>query len=349
MAMVEPLRSANIRISKHQLVFAVLGLVLILFAVAEIVYGPVRLTLSDIYAALMGSAEPLPSAIVTQIRAPRMVLGLGIGLSLALCGAVLQGLLRNPLADPGLIGISGGASAAVVVVIVLGDLFLGDLPPSVRPYVLPLAAFLGALLVTILILGLSHKNGEMSVGRLILVGVAINSIAGAGIGFLTYISDDTQLRDLTFWSMGSLAKSGWLAVSISVTAMLTATLYLFKYTRALDLFQLGERAAFHSGLDVMRIKFTACAICAVAVGAGVSIAGPIGFIGLVAPHIARMLVGASHKLLLPASALVGASLLLGADLIVRNVAPPQELPIGLATSLIGGPFFLFLLLRARKI
>jgi iron complex transport system permease protein len=278
-----------------------------------------------------------------------MVLGMGIGLSLALCGAVLQGLLRNPLADPGLIGVSGGASAAVVVVIVLGDLFIGDIPPPARPYVLPIAAFFGALLVTGLILGLSQKNGEMSVGRLILVGVAINSIAGAGIGFLTYISDDTQLRDLTFWSMGSLAKSGWLSVSISVTAMLVATAYLFKYTRALDLFQLGERAAFHSGLDVMKIKFTACGICAVAVGAGVSIAGPIGFIGLVAPHIARMLVGASHRLLLPASALIGGALLLGADLIVRNVAPPQELPIGLATSLIGGPFFLFLLLRERKL
>ncbi|WGI23563.1 iron ABC transporter permease [Amylibacter sp. IMCC11727] len=347
--MVEPAVAHRGAISGVHLKFAVLLALLVSVALAEIAFGPVRLTLGDIARAMTGNADPMPTAIITQIRTPRMVLGLGIGLSLAMCGAVLQGLLRNPLADPGLIGISGGASAAVVVVIVLGDLFIGDIPPPVRPYVLPIAAFLGALLVTGLILGLSQKNGEMSVGRLILVGVAINSIAGAGIGFLTYISDDTQLRDLTFWSMGSLAKSGWLAVLISVAAMLAATLYLYKFTRALDLFQLGERAAFHSGLDVMKIKFTVCTICAVAVGAGVSIAGPIGFIGLVAPHIARMLVGASHRVLLPASALVGGALLLGADLIVRTVAPPQELPIGLATSLIGGPFFLFLLLRERKI
>ncbi|WP_216635934.1 FecCD family ABC transporter permease [Neptunicoccus sediminis] len=335
--------------NRQQSIFAGLVSAVFIIALAEIALGPVSLTLSQIVEAVSGKADPMPTAIVTQIRAPRLVLGLGIGLSLAICGAVLQGLLRNPLADPGLIGISGGASAAVVVVIVLGDLVIGEIPATLRPYLLPVAAFCGALLVTALILGLSRKDGEMSVGRLILVGVAVNSIAGAGIGFLTYISTDTQLRDLTFWSMGSLAKSGWPAVLVSVVIMGGSSLALLRFTRALDLFQLGERAAFHSGLDVMRIKFAACGICALAVGAGVSIAGPIGFIGLVAPHIARMLVGGAHRVLLPASALTGAVLLLGADLLVRNVAPPQELPIGLATSLIGGPFFLYLLLRTGKL
>lgn len=349
MALAETSQHSSRTWTKKQAIFCGLFFAVVAIALAEIAIGPVPLSLSQIYQTLMGQADPMPTAIITQIRAPRMVLGLGIGLSLAICGGVLQGLLRNPLADPGLIGISGGASAAVVVVIVLGDLFLGDIPAALRPYILPVAAFCGALLVTALILGLSKKDGEMSVGRLILVGVAINSIAGAGIGFLTYISTDTQLRDLTFWSMGSLAKSGWLAVVISVAIMTLSSLALLRFTRALDLFQLGERAAFHSGLNVTKIKFTACGICAMAVGAGVSIAGPIGFIGLVAPHIARMLVGGSHRYLLPASALVGGVLLLGADLIVRNIAPPQELPIGLATSLIGGPFFLFLLLRSRKI
>lgn len=349
MALAEPFFGWGGRVKTHHIVFMLLTLAVLMLALAEILIGPVRLSVRDVSIAIFGQADPLSSAIVTQIRAPRMVLGLGVGVSLAMCGAVLQGLLRNPLADPGLIGISGGASAAVVVVIVLGDLFLGDIPATVRPYVLPIVAFLGALLVTALILGLSQKDGHMSVGRLILVGVAINSIAGAGIGFLTYISDDTQLRDLTFWSMGSLAKSGWVAVGISVSIMLIATVSLLRFARALDLFQLGERAAFHSGLNVKRIKLVACAICAVAVGAGVSVAGPIGFIGLVAPHIARMMVGASHKVLLPAAALVGGALLLSADLIVRNVVPPQELPIGLATSMIGGPFFLYLLLRARAL
>ena len=349
MELAAPRSGKQIKLRRRPLVFICLCAALFVIGLAELIYGPVDLPISQIWQALWGQAEPMPSAIVTQIRAPRMVLGMGIGLSLAICGAVLQGLLRNPLADPGLIGISGGASVAVVIVIVLGDILFSDFPMAIRPYILPVAAFLGALLVTALILILSHQRGEMSVTRLILVGVAINSIAGAGIGFLTYISSDQQLRDLTFWSMGSLAKSGWLSVWISVTLMGLSCLYLRRFQRALDLFQIGERAAFHSGLDVDRIKFRACAACAVAVGAGVSVAGPIGFIGLVAPHMARMLVGPTHRYMVPASALIGGVLLLGADLVVRNIIPPQELPIGLATSLIGGPFFLFLLIRTGRI
>ncbi len=337
------------KLRRHPFVFFCLIAVLFAISFAELIYGPVQLSLSQVWQALMGQSEPMPSAIITQIRAPRLVLGMGIGLSLALCGAVMQGLLRNPLADPGLIGISGGASAAVVIVIVLGDILFVNIPMEVRLYILPIAAFLGALLVTSLILMLSRQQGEMSVARLILVGVAINSIAGAGIGFLTYISSDQQLRDLTFWSMGSLAKAGWFSVLIALGLMSVSSVYLMFYKRSLDLFQIGERAAYHSGLNVDRIKFTACAACAVAVGAGVSVAGPIGFIGLVAPHMARILVGPAHRYVLPASALIGGILLLGADLIVRNIMPPQELPIGLATSLIGGPFFLFLLIRSGRL
>jgi iron complex transport system permease protein len=349
MAVIEIIPTLNLGWSKKQIVLIGLFILLICVMIAEMAFGPVNLSISQIYYALAGQADPMPQTIVTQIRAPRMILGAGVGISLALCGAVLQGLLRNPLADPGLIGISGGASAAVVIVIVLGNYFVGAVPMFLRPYLLPIAAFLGALLVTFLILWLSTKDGKMSVPRLILVGVAINSVAGAGIGFLTYISTDTQLRDLSLWSMGSLAKSNWTSVSISVSVMFVSSLALFRYIHALDLFQLGERAAFHSGVNVTRIKFSACTICAVAVGAGVSIAGPIGFIGLVAPHIARMMVGASHRYLLLASGLVGGVILLTADLIVRNIAPPQEVPIGLATAIIGGPFFLYLLLNGKRI
>jgi len=338
-----------LKLRRRPLVFICLFAALFTIGLAELIYGPVRLSIPQIWQALTGQAEPMPSAIVTQIRAPRLVLGMGIGLSLAICGAVMQGLLRNPLADPGLIGISGGASAAVVVVIVLGDVLFAGVPMELRLYILPIAAFMGALIVTFLILILSRQHGEMSVGRLILVGVAINSISGAGIGFLTYISNDQELRDLTFWSMGSLAKAGWVPVLIAISLMGLSCIYLLRFQRSLDLFQVGERAAYHSGLDVDRVKFMACGACAVAVGAGVSVAGPIGFIGLVAPHMARMLIGSAHKYVLPASALIGGVLLLGADLIVRNIMPPQELPIGLATSLIGGPFFLFLLIRSGRL
>jgi iron complex transport system permease protein len=179
---------------------------------------------------------------------------------------------------------------------------------------------------------------------LILAGVAVNAIAGAGIGVLVYLSDDTQLRDLTFWSMGSLGAAAWLPAMLAASCILAAALGLSRMARALDLLQLGERAAFHAGLDVERAKHRAALWSALAVGAGTAVTGPIGFVGLVAPHLARLVVGPGHRLAAPAAALLGAALLLGADLGVRLAVPPAEPPIGLATSLIGGPFFLWLLL-----
>ncbi|MEO1026137.1 MAG: iron ABC transporter permease, partial [Pseudomonadota bacterium] len=259
------------------------------------------------------------------------------------------GLLRNPLADPGLIGITAGASLAVVFVIVLGDLFVGALPAFILPAVHPVAAFLGGVAVTFIVLLTANLGGRFSVGRLILVGVAITAIASALIGIMIYMSTDQQLRELTFWTMGSLAKSNWNTVLVACVIMVGSSLLLLRYRRELDLFQLGERAAFHAGVDVSRVKFRICALVAVAVGAGVSVAGPIGFIGLVAPHMTRLFVRASHWVVLPVSALVGANILIFADLFVRNATPPAEIPIGIATAILGGPFFLWLLLRNARL
>lgn len=311
--------------------------------------GPVNLTFEQILASFFGQGTAVTDTILFDIRAPRMVLGAIVGASLAISGASLQGLLRNPLADPGLIGITAGASLAVVFVIVLGDTFIDNLPQMLRAAVLPVAAFLGGIAVTIIVLMSARVGGQFSVARLILVGVAITAIAGAVIGVLVYMSNDQQLRELTFWTMGSLAKSNWNTVLIACVIMVVASLWLLRFRRELDLFQLGERAAFHAGVDVTRVKFQICALVAVAVGAGVSVAGPIGFVGLVAPHMTRLFIRSSHWVVLPISALVGANILLFADLFVRNAIPPSELPIGIATSILGGPFFLWLLMRNKRL
>jgi len=288
-------------------------------------------------------------AILFNIRAPRMMLGLISGATLAIAGASLQGLLRNPLADPGLIGITAGASLAVVFVIVLGDFFVSQLPSFILAFLYPIFAFAGGVTATFIVLKAASSGSHFSVGKLLLVGVAITAIANALIGVLTYISSDQQLRELTFWTMGSLAKSNWGTVSVSCLIMIAASVALLRFRRDLDLFQLGERAAFHSGIHVTQVKFQICALVAIGVGAGVAVAGPIGFVGLIAPHITRLFIRASYLVVLPVSALVGANIMLFSDLFVRNAISPAEIPIGIATAMLGGPFFLWLLLRSRRI
>ncbi|MEO1424049.1 MAG: iron ABC transporter permease [Pseudomonadota bacterium] len=310
--------------------------------------GPVTIPVADILAALGGTGDAVHEAIIGQIRGPRVALGVAVGVALALSGAALQGLLRNPLADPGLIGVTGGASVGAVTVIVLGDVLFAGVPDGLRPWLLPVAAFVGAFVVTGFVFLLSRRAGETSMATLILAGVAVNAIAGAFIGAMVFISDDQQLRDLTFWSLGSLGAAGWTLVGIALTASLGSALLLVRMYRALDLFQLGERAAFHAGLDTERIKLQAGVLSALAVGAATAAAGPIGFIGLVAPHMARLMLGAGHRMMLPGAALIGVILILSADLCVRLAVPPAEPPIGLATSLIGGPFFLWLLLSRMR-
>ncbi len=329
--------------------FIIMGLVVLSAGLAELVIGPVPLSLTEVWSALTGSGDAASTAIVAQIRAPRLLLAAAVGTGLALSGCALQGVLRNPLADPGLIGVTGGASVGAVVAIVLGGTLVTELPHFLRPYLLPVAAFIGAALITSFVFGVSRRSGTTSVATLILAGVAVNAIAAAIIGAMVYISDDRQLRDLTFWTMGSLGGANWTLTFVTLTIVAFAAYLLSQMGRDLDQFQLGERAAFHAGLDVEKAKRKAAFLTAVAVGGATAAAGPIGFIGLVAPHMARLIMGPAHKLVLPASALLGTALILCADLVVRNIVPPAEPPIGLATSLIGGPFFLWLLLTRMKV
>jgi iron complex transport system permease protein len=329
---------------------AILGfaLAVLALAVAGIALGPVSLGIGEVASALAGRGEPMAQAIVAQIRAPRVALAAAVGAGLALSGTTLQGVLRNPLADPGLIGVTAGGSLGAVAVIVLGGAVMGAVPAGLRPWLMPAAAFAGASAATALVFGLARRGGATHAATLILAGVAVNAIAGAVVGLMVYVSDDQQLRDLTFWTMGGLGGADWQAAALAAVCIAAAAAGLLRLARALDLLQLGERAAWHAGLEVERVKREAGLWSALAVGAGTAVAGPIAFIGLVAPHIARLCVGPSHRLVAPAAALVGAALLLGADLAVRLVVPPAEPPVGLATSLIGGPFFLWLLLTRMR-
>ncbi|MEM7547779.1 MAG: iron ABC transporter permease [Pseudomonadota bacterium] len=322
--------------------------------IASLVYGPVRISLSDLWAAATGASSEPASTILTQLRMPRVVLALLVGGSLALSGAALQGVLRNPLADPGLIGIAAGAGVGAVGFIVLGDALLtlsghSAIMQILQPYLLSIFAFLGAAIATFFVFYIARGPNGISVTMLILAGVAVSAVAGAFIGAMVYISDDRQLRDLTFWSMGSLGDAQWTRLVPVAVFALPAWFILAGTARPLDLFQLGERAAFHAGINTNYVKFKIGAASALAVGAVTAVAGPIGFIGLVAPHLSRMLIGPRHAFILPGAVLIGAALTLFSDLAVRTIAPPAEPPIGLATSMIGGPFFLWLIAaRARS-
>jgi iron complex transport system permease protein len=280
-------------------------------------------------------------AVLWSIRLPRVLLGVLVGAGLATAGAALQGVFRNPLADPGLIGVSSGASLGAVAAIVLGLTVAGSAT-------LPLVAFAGGLAATFLVYLVARFDGRTEVVTLLLTGLAVNALAGAGVGGLLFVADDQQLRGVVFWSLGSLGGATWPLVLAALPCIALAALILPFFAPALNLMLLGEREARHLGVPVERVRMLVIALAALATGAAVAVAGIVGFVGLIVPHLMRLAAGPDHRLLLPASALLGASLLLLADLVARTVAAPAELPLGVLTSLLGGPFFLWLLRRTRR-
>ena len=334
--------------------FIALGLLLVLALWLSLALGPVSLPLGDtLRAALRLAGLPLADdglqqaeLILGQIRMPRTLLGLAVGAVLALCGVAMQGLFRNPLADPGLIGVSSGAALGAAIAIV-GGAAMGGMPELFAPYLLSLCAFLGGLVVTALVYRLGRRNGQTSVTTMLLAGIALNALAFACIGLFTYLADDATLRTLTFWNLGSLNGASYARLWPLLLVTLAVALWLPRRAQALNALLLGESEARHLGVAVERLKRELVFCTALGVGAAVAAAGMIGFIGLVVPHLVRLLVGPDHRVLLPASALAGASLLLLADLFARLILSPAELPIGIVTALIGAPFFLYLLLRGR--
>lgn len=330
-------------------------MLLTLAIVLSLTLGPVNIDLQNIAQVLWRSvgfevlstpALEQAQLIVSQIRLPRALLGLAVGAVLALSGVAMQGLFRNPLADPGLIGVSSGAALGAAVAIV-GGAMLGGMSEAWSPYVLSISAFAGGLGVTALVYRLGRRDGQTHVATMLLAGIALAALAGAAIGLLTYLADDATLRTLIFWNLGSLNGASYARLWPLLLITLAVALWLPHRAKALNALLLGESEARHLGFSVEKLKRELVFCTALGVGAAVAAAGMIGFIGLVVPHVLRLVVGPDHRVLLPASALAGASLLLFADLAARLTLAPAELPIGIVTALIGAPFFLYLLLKSR--
>jgi iron complex transport system permease protein len=349
-ACISDLRSAQRR--TRRLFLAGLSASLVAASLAAIVIGPVSIPVRDALAAILpfgGLGHDNQAAeIVQSIRLPRLILGICAGAILGICGAALQGLFRNPLADPGIIGVSSGAALGVSLIIVLGNGLAPGLLAWAGPYALPVAAFSGSALAITAVYSLSRRSGALSGSSLILAGIAINAIAGAALGYLSFASSDEQLRELTFWTLGSLGRTSWASLLPAAFAMILAALLLFRLAPSLNVYLLGEREAGHLGVNVEWLKRNVVVLAALGVGAAVAVSGIIGFVGLAAPHIVRLFVGADHRVVLPGSALLGALLLICGDLIARTVVAPAELPIGILTGALGGPFFLWLLGRYRN-
>jgi len=298
------------------------------------------------------SADPLSmrdSIIVYDIRLPRVILGTLVGAALAVSGAVLQGLFRNPLADPGLVGVSAGSSLGAVSVIVLGATVLSPLTAVFGTFALPFAAFVGGLVTTFILYLISTRQGRTSVATMLLAGIALGALAMALTGILVFLADDRQLRDLTFWQLGSLAGATWQKITLVAPVIILALLATPFLARGLNALALGEAAAGHLGVPIQRLKYVAIVAVSAAVGASVAVSGGIGFVGIVVPHLLRLLIGPDNRYLLPASALLGACMLLLADAVSRTIVAPAELPIGIVTAIVGAPFFLWILLRRRGV
>lgn len=296
------------------------------------------------------AANPLlarDQLVVWSIRIPRIAAAAMVGALLAASGAIMQGLFRNPLADPALVGVSSGGAFAAAAAIVFTDSQLGTHLAFMQNQLLPIAAFAGSLLTTIVLYGIASRGGRTSIAVFLLAGLALAAIANAGIGLLVFAADDRQLRDITFWLLGSLSGATWSKLTTLAPVLAVALVACFWIARGLDVLVLGEAEAFHSGVDVERLKRISIILVSAMTGVAVSVCGVISFVGIVVPHLLRLAIGPGHRLLLPASALLGAVLLVGADTVARSIVAPAEMPIGILTAAIGAPFFLVMLLRQR--
>jgi len=341
------------RISAH--IFIPIGVFVLYSAIVmSVTIGPMDISFSDSIRAILPDIfqfnNPVAShiaLIIQQIRLPRTLLAVSVGAILALCGAVMQGLFRNPLADPGIIGVSAGASLGAAVAIVIFGGIADQYPNLLLFGTVPLCSFIGGTLTTILVYRLGTGQTGTSVTIMLLAGVAISALAGAGLGLMNYFADDQALRDLSLWTMGSLAGANWNGLIMSWSGLLMLFLLFYRDANKLNVLLLGEPEAKHMGIDVQSLKRRLILLTAAGVGITVSLAGMIGFIGLIVPHLGRMLVGPNHRYLLPLSMIIGALLLLAADMIARTVVAPLDMPVGIVTALIGSPFFIWLLIKQK--
>ena len=308
--------------------------------------GPAFISLGDIWAIYTGSGVSQEQLIIEVIRLPRVILSALVGALLATCGALLQGLFRNPLADPALIGVSAGASVGASSMIVFGSLLAANGVLLGLPAI-SLGAFVGALITSVIIFRLATGPRGTSVATMLLAGIAISALAGAATNLLSYLADNDMLRRISLWQMGNLDGATWDRVTVCATIALLLAVLIPRESRALNAMLLGESEARHLGVNVEWLKRRLIIYSALGVATSVAVAGVIAFVGLMIPHLVRLLVGPDHRSLIPLSALAGAILLVAADALARVVVAPAELPVGVVTAILGAPFFLWLLIVQR--
>ncbi|WP_261642078.1 FecCD family ABC transporter permease [Erwinia mallotivora] len=326
----------RVKVQRRLLVMLLMLLAMMLLAANT---GAMRLSLAMVWQA---PADSMIWKIWWNIRLPRVLLAVLVGAALALSGATMQGLFRNPLADPGLLGISSGASLMLAFAVVIPV----TLPAALALWWPMLAAFVGSLLVTMMIFILS-RHRSTTLPRLLLAGIAINALCGAAVGVLSWISNDQQLRQLSLWGMGSLGQAQWPTVAACAVLILPTMLATQWQAQRLNLLQLGDEEAHYLGVDVRRTQRILLILSALMVAAAVAVSGVIAFVGLVVPHLIRLCMGGDHRWLLPGAVLLGAMLMLVADTLARTLVSPAEMPVGLLTSLLGAPWFLWLILRRQ--
>ena len=344
------LPQAAARLRRVPLAWAILSALLALSVLLNLALGAVPVPLGDVLASLVpgATADPAAVLVIREIRLPRLLAALAVGAALAVSGAALQALFRNPLADPGLLGVSTGAALGAALWFVAGAGVAAAAAPALTPFLLPLASFLGALVAILLVLALGGRAGPNATILMLLLGIGVNALGGALIGVATYVSTDSQLRALSVWLLGTLAQMEWPVLGVALSIILVSLAGLVATARRLDLLALGEDGARHLGVDVPRLRSLLALLTALAVGAAVSLSGIIGFLGLVVPHMLRITLGPAHGLLLPLAALAGAVFLSLADLVARLIALPAEVPVGIVMASLGAPLFIWVLLSAWR-
>ncbi|MBY6119500.1 FecCD family ABC transporter permease [Mameliella alba] len=348
-AITDPLVPPRDRLARARALHWMLAAFLLLCALASLQVGTADVTLTALQGKLVSgeALSQMERVVLLDIRLPRLTMGILVGAALAVSGAAMQGLFRNPLADPGIVGVGAGAGLGAILAIVLGALLPAWMQELTGNHLTPFAAFLGGWGSTLLLYRVSTRHGRTSVATMLLAGIALGALAGALSGILVYIADDRQLRDLTFWGLGSLAGASWAKVFAAGPLILLSIGAALMLGRGLNALALGEATAAHIGINVQRTKNIAILAVAGAAGAAVAVSGGIGFIGIVVPHLLRLGSGPDHRTLLLNSALLGASLLILADVIARVIIAPAELPIGIVTAVLGAPVFLWILLKRR--
>ena len=331
------------------LLFFFLSLSLFLGPVKISFYQIVEIILSKLY--LVNNEvtfNQIQENVLINIRFPRIILALLVGAGLGTAGAMLQGLFRNPLIDPGFIGVSSGAAVGAMVGIMFANTILLFVTFIEINIILPLLSILGSFLTTIIVFNISKVLGKTNIMAMLLTGIAINALSGSIIGFFVSISSDAELRSFTFWTLGGLDKAGWSVIALLILFIVLPLCISLKLREQLDIFMLGDAEASHLGVNVEKLKKIIIVLSSTVVGISVAFCGMIGFVGLVTPHLVRLFIGPKHKYLLPGSAILGAILLIFSDLISRTIIAPAQLPIGVVTSAIGSPFFIWLIVMQKK-